>query len=321
MTESETHDALIRRIKILSERLWEHHCTGPDVEAWLKNFDGRHCGETAIEHLHALHLLSAVSYFGLRELRVLLKAMFRDLYRYPIVQVLRGDLGDARDAAELARRFEGEVRATRFLGMGNPAESGTHLLYYFRQENGLSRSLFVHQHQLLTSAVTDPNVDFADPKIKRIVFIDDLCGSGEQSVRYSNSLLRDLKDVAQRRHREIEYHYLVLFGTTGGLERAQRESDFDIVAAVSEIDETYKTFGADSRVFRKPPAGIEKARAESLARGYGAELLPRWPVGYEDGQLLMGFHHNIPDNSLPILWWEEGTPPWVAAFPRRPKLD
>jgi hypothetical protein len=309
-----THDELIRRVKTLSERLWEGHCQAPDIEAWLNNFDGRHCGDTSGERLHALHLLASVSYFGLREIRVLLRSMFRDLYRYPIVQQLRNDLGGTTDAAEIGRRFNEELQATRFIGMGNPAESGTHLLYYFRQENRLPRSLFVHQHELLTSAVTDP-------PLKRVVFIDDLCGSGEQSVRYSRTLLRDLKEVASRRGRTIAFHYLVLFGTASGLSRAERESDFDMVDAVYELDTTYRTYGDDSRVFRRPPDAITSATSENLATRYGSELWPEWPLGYENGQLLLALHHNVPDNSLPILWFDQDEPSWVAIFPRHPKID
>jgi hypothetical protein len=273
------------------------------------------------ERLHALHLLASVSYFGLREIRVLLRSMFRDLYRYPIVQQLRQDLGNTTDAAEIGRRFDEELQATRFIGMGNPAESGTHLLYYFRQENRLPRSLFVHQHQLLNSAVTDLNADFVPLDLKRVVFIDDLCGSGEQSVAYSRTLLRDLREIGKRRGRTIEYHYLVLFGVSNGLARAETESDFDRVDAVCELDTTYQTFGADSRVFRRPPDAIEITTSKDLATGYGAELWPTWPLGYENGQLLLAFHHNVPDNSLPILWFDEGEPPWEAAFPRHPKID
>ncbi|HYU31029.1 MAG TPA: hypothetical protein VEW48_02620 [Thermoanaerobaculia bacterium] len=321
MSAEATHDELIRRVKTLSERLWEGHCQAPDIEAWLCNFDGRHCGDTSGERLHALHLLASVSYFGLREIRVLLRSMFRDLYRYPIVQRLRDDLGGTTDAVEIEHRFNEELLATRFIGMGNPAESGTHLLYYFRQENRLPRSLFVHQHELLTSAATDPNVDFNPSNLKRIVFIDDLCGSGEQSVRYSRTLLRDLKDVAVRRGRDIAFHYLVLFGTSSGIARAERESSFDVVDAVSELDATYQTFGDDSRVFRRPPHAIEPATSKHLATEYGSELWPEWPLGFENGQLLLAFHHNVPDNSLPILWFDESDPSWVAAFPRHPKID
>jgi hypothetical protein len=316
-----TYEDLIQRVKTLSERLWEGRCKAPDIDAWLSNFDGRHCGgDRELERLHALHLLAHVSYFGLHEIRVLLRAMFRDLYRYPIVQELRRELGGTTDAAEIASRFSEELQATRFVGMGNPAESGTHLLYYFRQENRLPKSLFVHQHELLTSAATDPDADFSSPSLKRVVFIDDFCGSGEQSVSYSRKILRDLNDVARRRGRKVEYSYFVLFGTTDGLARARSESAFDVVAAVSELDSTYQTFGDASRIFRKPPDEIQAAASEHLATEYGIELFPAWPLGYENAQLLLAFHHNIPDNSLPILWFDEGDPVWAAIFPRHPKI-
>ena len=320
MSIEATRGELIRRVKILSERLWEGHCNIPDVNAWLANFDGRHCGDTATEHLHALHLLASTSYFGLRELRVLLRSLFRDLFRYPLVQAIRADLGGTRDEVAIQQRVTEELNQTRFLGMGSPAESGTHLLYYFRQENRLPRAAFVNQHELLTSAATDPKVTLASPTLKRLVFIDDLCGSGEQAVRYSKTLLRTIREVAAREGRVLEFQYLVLFGIEAGLERAKNDSDFDVVGAVSKLDSTYQTFGPKSRVFRKPPAMIDQTIAEQLATGYGEELWPDWPLGFDDGQLLLAFHHNVPDNSLPILWFDEGLPPWGPAFPRYPKI-
>lgn len=313
-------DDLLRRIKILSERLWEGRAKTPDVRAWLENFDGRHCGDADQERLLALHLLASVSYFGLRELRVLLRAMYRDLFRYRLIQEIRERLHHTTDADAVAVEFAAELRRTRFVGMGNPAESGTHLLYYFRQENRLPRNLFAHQHELLTSSVTDPKVDFAHPELRRVVFIDDLCGSGEQSLRYSNTLLRDLRHVATRRKRSVDFHYLVVFGLARGLERARLDSDFDLVDAVSEMDDTYATFGTTSRVFRKPPPGITMQDSEVMANGYGAELWPDWPLGFDNGQLLLAFHHNVPDNSLPILWYDEAGTNWTPAFPRFPKV-
>jgi len=321
MSAEATREELIRRLKTLSERLWEGRCKAPDIEAWLNNFNGRHSGGDAeLERLHALHLLAHVSYFGLNEIRVLLRAMFRDLYRYPIVQSLRRELGGTTDAEEIRLRFTEELQATRFVGMGNPAESGTHLLYYFRQENRLPKTLFVHQHEILTSAATDPNADFSSPSLKRVVFIDDFCGSGEQSIAYSQKVLRDLNDVGRRRGRKIEFSYFVLFGTTYGLIRARSESGFDVVKAVSELDSTYRTFGDGSRIFRKPHDKIQSATSAHLATKYGFELDPDWPLGYEDGQLLLAFHHNVPDNSLPILWFDESAPAWAPIFPRHPKV-
>jgi hypothetical protein len=306
---------------MLSERLWEGRCKRPDLDAWLNNFDGRYSGgDSEKERLHALYLLAHVSYFGLPEIRVLLRAMYRDLFRYPIIQTIRRELGGVKDEKLIGQRFAAELQTTRFVGMGNPAESGTHLLYFFRQENRLSRSLFAHQHELLNSAATDPEADFSPPDLKRIVFIDDFCGSGEQSVRYSDKLLRVLDDVAERRGRKVEYFYFVLFGTNAGLHHARSKSKFNVVEAVGELDSTDQTFGASARIFKKPPVGVSAEASRHLALHYGRELSPRWPLGYEDGQLLLAFSHNIPDNSLPILWFDEGQPAWTAIFPRHPKI-
>jgi hypothetical protein len=315
-----TEEDLTRRIKSLSEQLWEGRCTAPDVEAWLANFDGQHCTDLAEERLHALHLLASVSYFGLAELRVLLRSMFRNLFRYPIVQRIRTDLGGSTDVDEIHRSFILERDATRFVGVGNPAESGTHLLYYFRQENRLPRNLFVHQHEILSAGVADPLTDLVPANLKRVVFVDDLCGSGEQAMRYSATLLKDLRAVANARGRAIEFQYLVLFGTTQGMARIRANSTFNIVDSVFEIDETYATYGQHSRVFRKPPSGITKDVSEAIARGYGANLWSRWPVGFDDGQLLLALHHNVPDNTLPILWFDEQPGAWTPAFARYPKV-
>ncbi|MFN3650291.1 MAG: hypothetical protein ACK47B_12000 [Armatimonadota bacterium] len=318
---SDTEEELIRRIKTLSEQVWEGRCKSPDMGEWLRNFTGRHCGSAEVEHLHALHLLAHVSYFGLRELRILLRAMYRELFRYPIVQQIRSDLGGSRDAASIHRVYSDELKSTRFVGMGNPAESGTHLLYYFRQENQLPRKCFASQHELLNAGITDAKVDFSDPGLKRVVFIDDLCGSGDQAVRYSRTLLKDLRTIAVRRGRELQFQYLVLFGAVPGLERAATSTEFDIVKAVNELDESCQVYATNSRLFRKPPPGIDAALSHELASGYGEELWPEHPLGFSNGQLLLAFHHNVPDNSLPILWHDDETPPWNPIFPRQPKLD
>jgi hypothetical protein len=50
---------------------------------------------------------------------------------------------------------------------------------------------------------------------------------------------------------------------------------------------------------------------------YGQHLWAADPLGYKDGQLLLGFSHNTPDNTLPIFW-SEGHPPrlWEPMFKR-----
>jgi hypothetical protein len=58
--------------------------------------------------------------------------------------------------------------------MGNPAESGTHLLYYFRQVNNINKDLFIDQSK----------VDLSDTQIKRYIYIDDMSITGKQVYLY-----------------------------------------------------------------------------------------------------------------------------------------
>ena len=63
-----------------------------------------------------------------------------------------------------------------------------------------------------------------------------------------------------------------------------------------------------------------KGRARDLCLRCGEQLVPSHPLGYRDGQLLLGFSHNTPDNTLPVFWYEERDGPnWRPMFRRYPK--
>jgi hypothetical protein len=241
-------------------------------------------------------------YYGERETRVLLSALFRDLYRYPIVMQIREQNGWSRDVDLIAKEFSRQLATTRFLGLGNPAESGTHLLYFFRQQNSLPKDLFVHTHQLFDRRLDDADVHLSDPTITRLVFLDDFCGTGQQAVEYSTKVLPIIRDVEAREGLNLEASYFALFGTTQGIDRVKASAGFDRVGTVAELDETYKAFGEDSRYFMVPTMGIDRDFAEAMARFYGGLLLPGHPLGYQDSQLMLGFRHNVPDNTLPLFW-------------------
>jgi hypothetical protein len=55
----------------------------------------------------------------------MLISLYRDFIEYPIRQKFLNEV-------DVEKLFKEELNQTRFLGMGNPAESGAHLLYYFR---------------------------------------------------------------------------------------------------------------------------------------------------------------------------------------------
>jgi len=52
--------------------------------------------------------------------------------------------------------------------------------------------------------------------------------------------------------------------------------------------------------------------------------MPSPPLSYKRDKVfqqpLIGFHHNTPNNSLPIIWFDEpGGPPWTPIFKRYSK--
>lgn len=315
---NELREELFEKIELLNERLWEGHVKRQIVERWLDNFT-RDPTKSDEEQMHALYLLSQFVYFGLPEVRELLRSLYRDKYRYPIVAEYRRNNGDTTDMTAINSHFESEREATRFLGMGNPAESGTHLLYYFRQVNRIGREQFKTELDLVDGRYDVESTRLKDPAVSRLVFIDDFCGSGTQASEYSAKLLPMLREIAARSGQTLHISYLVLTATETGLTAVMENSDFDFIDAVFTLDESYKCFSVGARQFKSSPPGIERLTAHAVAREYGAELWGGHPLGYRDGQLLLGFHHNVPDNTLPIIWWNESAD-WAAVFPRYHKL-
>ena len=307
---------LLQKIKTLNETIWEGRAQEPKVEVWLANFEEDTEGVSS-ERLHMLYLLSQFAYFGSREIRELLKALYRDLYKYPIVESIRKANNDITDAIFLAEEFEKRLLQTRFLGLGNPSESGHHLLYYFRQENSLPVKLFINSYEIFSRAANVPTLSIKNPRITNYVFIDDFCGSGHQAVEYSNEVLQSLKEL----DRSVQTAYYALFATCSGLDCIRGNTLFDSVDSIFELDESHKCFGESSRYFSIEERGIDPEFAEEVCLKYGTRLCRSHPLGYSDGQMLIGFHHNTPDNTLPIIWYDEpGGIPWTPIFRRYPKV-
>ena len=259
------HEIMIK-IKSLSETIWDGHATEPEIHEWLANFTGRSM-DVGKEQLHALYLLSNFMYFGSRQIRELLKVIFRDLYKYPIVESIRKSHGNTVDCSLIENEFETELQQTRFLGVGNPSESGYHLLYYFRQENSLPKTNFIHAHEVFTRASSSPT-RLRSPRVQRYIFIDDFCGSGDQGITYSEDVVKLIKSLDP--HSFVAYY--MLFGTEVGIDRIRKGTQFDDVQSVFELDGSFKVFGSASRYFSEDFKNINKKFAKDICYHYGKDL-------------------------------------------------
>lgn len=307
-----------KKLKALSETVWADKIELPMITQWLENFRGE-VGPVEEERHHALHLLQSFMYFGIEEIRELVRVFYRDTFRYPIIQELRESQGNTANSQALEDEFRKTLNTnTRFIGVGRPSESGTHLLYYVRQENDLPVELFCNLEHIFVFEPNKPPM-LRDLNITRFVFFDDFCGSGEQVKDYLAQIAASIR--SQVKTPKLSLCYFPLFATTWGLEEIRKLDIFTEVRAVLEFDSSYQAFSGNSMYFeRAAEQFVDKQFSEKLFRHYGSKLWPQHPVGYRSGQLLTAFFHNTPDNVLPPFWCVCHDPHWTSIFHRYRKL-
>ena len=313
-------EQLEAKLKLLNQTNWEGRVPKNVLEEWVSQFE--ECEESAWdEQSQTLFLLSHFLYFGQVEIRSLLRSLYRDLVRAPALRAIRRCRNDTLDMALINAEYTNRHDNYRYLALGNPSESSMHLLYYFRQENSLPRSLFIHPHEIFEPTISDGVVGYQlrSSNVEKYIFLDDMCGSGHQAIQYGQNVVRPLKALSPN----AKVEYFALFGTSSGLDTIRGAEFFDTVEAVYEFDGSFRALEECSRIF----SGGDPAPNRLIVRGtcekYGRRLCPQHPLGYNDGQLLLGFSHNTPDNTLPIFWGgsHAASGEWKPIFSRYHKAN
>jgi hypothetical protein len=309
--------------------VWGGKLKEAQIREWLGNFNDDN------ERIHAMYLLSRFMYFGETQMRAILKALYRDLFRYPIIENIRKLNNNTCDHALINSLFLDELKKTRFLGLGNPSESGAHLLYLFRQENELPKHLFIHEYEIIKRVAPTWNDVLKNEDVLRYVFIDDFCGSGSQAIKYSNTRrMHTIKNL----NSNIQFYYFSLFSTIEAKKEIIKKTPFDRVECVLELDSSYRCFDKHSRYRENLEEFIDMDYAHGFCHKHGKELMKIIceeegadqseldmcadynALGFRDGQLLLGFYHNVPDNTLPIIWFNHKRKHWIPIIKRYNKV-
>lgn len=277
--------SLEEQTKILDEHIWCTHHKEKKVECWLDNFKEN-------EKNMARKLLNHFVYFNSKMIKEMLISLYRDFIQYPIRQKVlnKGNVEESEES------FKKELIQTRFLGIGNLSESGTYLLYYFRQVNNIDKDLFIDQSK----------VDLEGAQIKRYIYVDDVSITGNQVCEYAEI---NAKEISEK---EIEVNCYLLCATKKAINKIKSMNIFNSVESVFELDESFKCFrDDDSRYFSD---NSDKERFKEMAEKYGKKLYKKHVLGYRDSQLLLGLEHNTPNGTLPIFWSNKGS--WTPIFKR-----
>jgi hypothetical protein len=178
---------------------------------------------------------------------------------------------------------------------GQSAKSGEVIFYEFRQATKFTRELI------------EPWKIAGLPPESRIIFVDDLVGTGTQSLDFIQNRLNPMLSPS---HRPCLFS---VCGTTAGINNVKENSAFEVVCALELNDKDFNHLAPGNRTFTE----IEKQKLKSLNNRFGKNA-------FEIG-LLVTFYYSTPNNTMPFLWKEgysfknenAGKDSWFALLPRK----
>ncbi|MCM1235984.1 MAG: hypothetical protein NC489_38325 [Ruminococcus flavefaciens] len=290
ISESLDEIRLRRIIRNTSVVAWNKEISDIQIDRWLENFDGGYFISAKNEKKLALWLLAHFTYYTYGDVRILCRNLFN--------QYLHVKLQNHRDE-DVADAVTDIIKNTVFIGLGNDSESGNNILYYFRQENQLPKTCFEIR---------------SGHRYKNLVYIDDVTISGSQAIEYINTRNIDAENV-----------YAALLIATESAIIHLSDSGIGIKPIATMIlDERDQTFSDKAYVFSDKRVAAIKPFAREFCEWYGSiatkgcGYMEKHPLGYKNGQYMIGFEYNMPDNTLPIFWGTGGG--WIPLFKRYQKI-
>ena len=85
----------------------------------------------------------------------MLVSIYRDFYKYVIVENYRLNNNDTTDISSINNHFNNSKSKSRFIPIGNPSESSSSLLGEFRKTNSIKKDLFIERSELLNLTLGD----------------------------------------------------------------------------------------------------------------------------------------------------------------------
>jgi len=146
-----------------------------------------------------------------------------------------------------------------------------------------------------------------------LVLLDDFAGTGESIQKFFTD-----KVVSKVTAKAISYVALTVASMQSAKDKLMQENGIVLYGDIYN-----KCFAKVGSVFG---IGFRMKAMREFCFRYGEILLPNWknedlkPLGYLNSQAMIAFEHTTPNNTLPILWFEEKRSDngklWHSIFPR-----
>jgi len=278
-----------------SKLIWEGRIFQSDIDSWLSNFKDNPAVD---ERLMALELLNAFIFYNEKEIKYLCKNVYNEFKQSVIHDLVKSGLS----IHESEKIFSQNIDEIRFAHVGRPSESGCFILYYFRQENEIPVDLFIERWEQINNT------------IKYLVLVDDFLGTGDTIDSFLGSnLYKDIKMKSPA----IKIFYIPLIALQEGYNFIHTKYPKLEVLCSQFFSNEYSVFSEKSYLYSAEEPEMRRLKKE-VCRTYGNNLETKdWELGFNESQVLIGFHHNVPDNTLPVIWSEKNG--WFPIFHRKTK--
>ena len=261
--------------------------TADDVRGWLEQFDSADERRAMFTVLQGLRFVShAVVREKLREVGVM--------------------VGEPVQGPRAGRGRKHRKTLVSYLdGVG---KSGAEFAKLYASEMAIYVDNVVEKGRLAEKLMASRSVD-------RVVFVDDLVGTGDSVISQLEKLHPQLVKVLQAQ--KVAVHYAVVLA----FERGWRRLEAAVDRLAFEVDLQYCELIQDAdQAFGVRPGHFDTQedanRAREVALKYGNRLTKAWPLGYGACELAVVFERSCPNNTLPILWQESSEPRWTSLFSR-----
>jgi tetratricopeptide (TPR) repeat protein len=192
-----------------------------------------------------------------------------------------------------------------FACLGKASKSEDLMLRLLRQECEIPSERVVDDwYKLLRDAKEQPTETV-------VIVVDDFIGTGSNLVDKMNNRLRDAKEHFETGEDSLAWIEtwfqqasllgLVVAGCSEGIAYIgeQLEGKCHMKLMVEDVlEDSDRAFHPTCDLWLDDE---ERQRAREMAETIGRSLYRPAPLGYGDGQYLVVFYHNVPNNSLPIL--------------------
>jgi hypothetical protein len=266
------------------------------LDAWIANF------RTPEERYFAARVLDALIYRSDDQTLALLRELItRVIPDYARIHGLPPQLQDMYLKLRSPSMDPG-IRIVPVLPPGAaPTKSGVILARHLKRALKIKENWIIHP-DTVPAAISDGHT---------IIFVDDFLGTGDQFTKFLKAT--KLVPVAS----STCFIYGCLAAHEEGIGFLRKECPSVHVATVEKLDDSHALFHNSAGSFPDGINSVDCAKEFYYQllddRGFG--IIGPNRRGFGHLEIVYAFEHSVPDNSLPILWWDHSSQ-WQHLFDR-----